>query len=148
MKLFKLRPSFSDASLLTTLAVMFIVASLFLFSASRQALDPNTGKNWWSVNFTNPTSFTDFSFTIANHTPTADFSYPLSSSPSYTTPNVALSNNKNTASPEAISADTRLAIPSGVTQTTTLNTPPTTDTASTTVRLIIRHGDEVREIYK
>jgi hypothetical protein len=120
----KIIPS-SDRSILLASLGLFLVASLLLFSASHQALDPDQNKNWWSVDFDHPTdSSTDF--TIVNHTPTTDFSYSLSSGDTST----------NLVS---------ITIPSGATQTFT---PAAPEASSTSLRLTIRHGGESREIHK
>ena len=115
----------SDHSVLMFFTAGFCLVSLVLFSASRQALDPDQNKNWWSTSFVSPSdSSPDFS--IANHTPTTDFSYSLVSGDTETTP-------------------ISVRIPSGATQTLVLATP---DNLSSPFRIVIHHSDETREIVK
>lgn len=48
------------------LIVLFITGSAWLFYASDRFIDPNVGKNWWAISFSDPTS-QSLTFTIENH---------------------------------------------------------------------------------
>ena len=48
------------------LLILFIASSAWLFHASDKLTSPNTGKNWWTLSFANPTS-PNLNFTIENH---------------------------------------------------------------------------------
>ena len=115
----------SDTTILLGIIGLFILASLTLFSLSRQALEPNQNKKWWSASFSHPTN-TSVDFTIVNHTPTTDFSYSIESENTITHP-------------------IEITIPSGATR---VITPVTPDSLQTSAHVIIRHGDETRDIFK
>lgn len=58
---------------------MFLVGSVWLFSVSSEYLNPNEGKNWWSIYFIDPKSQTDISFIIDNHGDKQNFHWTVSS---------------------------------------------------------------------
>ena len=58
------------------LIILFILASAWLSYASYKFVDPNVGKNWWVINFTQPTS-TNLDFTIENHSDQTDFHWEV-----------------------------------------------------------------------
>lgn len=58
------------------LIVLFILSSTWLFHSSNNFLDPNNGKNWWSVYFSDPKS-NDLTFTIENHSNNNNFKFEI-----------------------------------------------------------------------
>lgn len=58
------------------LLVIFIASSAWLFRASNQFTDPNIGKNWWAISFSDPTS-KNINFTIENHSEKTDFHWAV-----------------------------------------------------------------------
>ena len=66
----------SDARILLIFALGFILCAIALSFASRQALDPNDGKNWWVASFVDP-SGTDLDFVIENHSDSPHFTYRI-----------------------------------------------------------------------
>lgn len=52
--------------------VLFIAGSAWLFHASSKLTDPNAGKNWWTISFSNPNS-KNLNFTIENHSDQTNF---------------------------------------------------------------------------
>lgn len=70
-------PLSPEWSRVAAIAVFFVAAVLFLFIRIDRGLDPDLGKDWWTVSFENrdPASIT---FTVENHSSQADFSYVIS----------------------------------------------------------------------
>ncbi|HAT73408.1 MAG: hypothetical protein US30_C0001G0040 [Candidatus Moranbacteria bacterium GW2011_GWF2_36_839] len=56
------------------LIILFIASSVWLFYLSEKILDPNVGKNWWSVSFSDSKS-EDLDFTIENHSDKDNFQW-------------------------------------------------------------------------
>lgn len=65
-------------SLAFSLFVLFALSAAYLFSVNERGLDPDTGKNWWSVAFAEPAKETSLVFIISNHTTTDEFRYVIS----------------------------------------------------------------------
>lgn len=59
------------------LIIIFIAASAWLSYASYREVDPNAGKNWWVLNFTDPSS-DNLNFTIENHSNQSAFHWKVS----------------------------------------------------------------------
>lgn len=55
---------------------LFILSSAWLFSASKKAVDPDFGKNFWTLYFFDPKS-DDLDFVIENHSDQVDFHYEI-----------------------------------------------------------------------
>ncbi len=66
----------SDTKILLCFLLGFVVCSFALAYASKQALDPDNGKNWWVVSFVDPTG-ANLDFTLENHSDTAHFTYTI-----------------------------------------------------------------------
>lgn len=58
------------------LIVLFLASSSWLFRASDKFVDPNIGKNWWSIYFSDPNS-NNLNFTIENHSDQTDFHWAV-----------------------------------------------------------------------
>lgn len=66
-----------DRSILVTSALMTVGAFFILsFAIDRHALDPDHGKNWWSVEFADPKG-SSLDFTVTNHSATTRFFYTV-----------------------------------------------------------------------
>lgn len=65
-------------SLAFSLFVLFALSAAYLFSVNERGLDPDTGKNWWSLSFAEPAKETSLVFIVSNHTATNQFRYTVS----------------------------------------------------------------------
>ncbi|QQR79046.1 MAG: hypothetical protein IPJ68_02115 [Candidatus Moraniibacteriota bacterium] len=68
----------TEKRLIFGLIVLFALSAAYLFSVNERGLDPNTGKNWWSLSFAEPKNAASLDFVVSNHTTTADFRYTIS----------------------------------------------------------------------
>lgn len=57
---------------------LFALSAIYLFSVNERGLDPDTGKNWWSLSFAEPQKVESLVFIISNHTATDQFRYTVS----------------------------------------------------------------------
>lgn len=64
--------------LLTVSIFLFALSALFLFWQSDRELDPDQGKNWWTLSFALPKQEESLNFDIENHSDQSDFSYEVS----------------------------------------------------------------------
>ena len=62
--------------IITFLIVLFVLASAWLSFESYKFVDPNVGKDWWVVNFTQPTG-NSLDFAIENHLNQNNFHWKL-----------------------------------------------------------------------
>lgn len=67
----------TEKRLLASLFFLFAVSAAFLFYVNERGLDPDQGKDWWSLSFTAPREDRSFVFTIANHTQNTTFQYTI-----------------------------------------------------------------------
>jgi hypothetical protein len=51
---------------------LFVAGSAWLFHSSNRFLDPNIGKNWWSIEFVDPKS-ESLNLTLKNHSDISEF---------------------------------------------------------------------------
>ncbi|MDO9231836.1 MAG: hypothetical protein Q7U36_05180 [bacterium] len=56
------------------LLITFIASSVWLFYVSDKILDPNVGKNWWSISFSDSKS-ENLDFVIENHSDKDNFQW-------------------------------------------------------------------------
>lgn len=68
----------SEKTLVIVFCALFATSALFLFWKNDHELDPNLGKNWWTLSFAAPEDPKSLFFTIENHTTGSTFSYDLS----------------------------------------------------------------------
>ncbi|MFZ1627010.1 MAG: hypothetical protein WAT81_04370 [Candidatus Moraniibacteriota bacterium] len=68
----------TEKLLAASLFVLFALSAAYLFSVNERGLDPDQGKNWWSIAFAAPGTETDLAFTVSNHTATNRFVYTIS----------------------------------------------------------------------
>lgn len=64
-------------TLAISLFILFALSAAYLFSVNERGLDPDTGKNWWSVSFVEPQKADSLVFVISNHTATNQFRYTV-----------------------------------------------------------------------
>lgn len=67
----------SEKHLVIVFFLLFAISSMFLFWKNTTELDPNQGKNWWTLSFAEPQNSQDLSFVINNHADTARFHYQV-----------------------------------------------------------------------
>ena len=65
----------TEKHFLIIFCTLFFLSSVFLFWQNSRALDPNQGKNWWTLSFAHPEDTNSLAFTVDNHTNQSDFSY-------------------------------------------------------------------------
>jgi hypothetical protein len=63
--------------LIITLFVFLFASSAFLFQENVTALDPEKGKDWWSVSFIRPDRNRNIDIVVTNYTETTNFSYQI-----------------------------------------------------------------------
>lgn len=68
----------TEKRLVVSLFFLFALSAAYLFSVNERGLDPDQGKDWWSLAFAVPETPDDLSFIITNHTATSDFRYAVS----------------------------------------------------------------------
>ncbi len=67
----------SETHLLLAVCLLFALSSVFLFWKNQAELNPNQGKNWWTLSFTEPENLQSIDFTIENHADTSTFHYQI-----------------------------------------------------------------------
>lgn len=67
----------SEKYLLALFCLFFAMSSAFLFWQNERELDPNQGKNWWTLAFVAPTTTNSLDFVVENHGPQATFQYQI-----------------------------------------------------------------------
>lgn len=68
----------AQRKLLIIVSVLFVASALFLFWQNDRELNPDRGKIWWTLSFTQPEQEESLSFTLENHSNQTDFSYEIS----------------------------------------------------------------------
>lgn len=56
--------------------ILFIASSFWLFRASDKFINPNVGKNWWTIYFVDPNS-ENLDFVIENHSNQSNFHWQV-----------------------------------------------------------------------
>lgn len=59
------------------LIVLFLASSVWLFYVSGKIMNPDEGKSWWALYFSNPKSTNNLDFIIENHSETQEFSWKI-----------------------------------------------------------------------
>lgn len=108
------------------LIVLFIASSVWLFYVSDKILDPNIGKNWWSISFSDSKS-ENLYFIIENHSDKDNFQW------------VVLSGNDKIK-------ESNVSVKKGETYSTDINFEDNYRNKKITIQVIL--GDEKKEIYK
>lgn len=67
----------TEKRLFLAILALFVLSSLYLFSVNERGLDPNRGKNWWSVSFAEPKNESSLALVVSNHTDSVDFQYTV-----------------------------------------------------------------------
>lgn len=67
----------SQKYLIAVTLFFFIAGALFLFWKNARELDPDQGKNWWTLAFVSPENSEDLSFIVENHSSGTDFRYEI-----------------------------------------------------------------------
>ncbi len=68
-------PPLSEKKLVVFFFLLFSVSALFLFWQNKRELDPNQGKDWWTLSFEAPGDPNSLVFIVENHTKQSEFSY-------------------------------------------------------------------------
>ncbi len=110
--------------IITFLIILFITSSAWLFYASNRSINPNVGKNWWVLNFTEP-STKNLDFTIENHSDQSTFHWEV------------LQNNQ-------ISQQGDTIIKKGASQ----NVTPEENLSTGKITIDVTAGSDKKEIYK
>jgi hypothetical protein len=66
-----------EKRLILSLFFLFAISVAYLFSVNERGLDPNQGKDWWSLAFSRPEDVRSLAFTITNHTHETAFRYSV-----------------------------------------------------------------------
>lgn len=67
----------TEKRLLISLFFLFALSAVYLFSVNERGLDPNQGKDWWSLAFAEPEKSDSLVFSISNHTADPVFHYTI-----------------------------------------------------------------------
>ena len=116
----------SEKFLILVFCALFAASSSFLFWQNEQELDPNQGKNWWTLSFATPEDTTNIDFIIENHSRETSFRYQIMA-------------DKN------ILEEATIKIPSGASQTVLPAPLIQTDSRTT---ITVTTGTEKKEIYR
>ncbi|OIP58397.1 MAG: hypothetical protein AUK19_03630 [Candidatus Moranbacteria bacterium CG2_30_45_14] len=116
----------TQKSLPISFLLLFIASTLFLFWQSDRELNPDQGKNWWTLSFVLPKQTESLSFNLENHSNQTAFSYEIS------------------VGREIISKETFTAKRGE--RTTVL--PPSIKEQSERVKITVSTGTEKKEIYR
>lgn len=68
----------TEKRLFFALLALFALSAAYLFSVNERGLDPDAGKDWWSVSFAEPGKESSLVFIVSNHTDTESFRYTVS----------------------------------------------------------------------
>ncbi len=67
----------SQRFLILTFITLFVASALFLFWQNERELDPEQGKNWWTLSFALPSNQESLDFTVENHSDNTKFRYSI-----------------------------------------------------------------------
>lgn len=116
----------SQKFLISIFFLLFTCSALVLFWQSDRELDPNQGKNWWTLSFAVPEQKESLSFIVENHSDQTQFEYTISV-------------GKNVILRELFTAPQR--------EKTTV-TPPSIIPQSERVKISVSAGNDKKEIYR
>lgn len=120
----------TEKLLILSFCALFIISALFLFWKNTRELDPDLGKNWWTLSFAVPEDPKSLAFTVDNHTAESTFTYEVS----------------YTATPDKIiSTNDSLTVSPGQAKTTIPNFVPQPDFRTT---ITVTLGKETKQIYR
>lgn len=68
----------SHKTLIAIVLALFAASALFLFWQNARELDPDQGKNWWTLSFASPKQADNLAFTLENHSDQTVFRYTIS----------------------------------------------------------------------
>lgn len=69
--------SMQQKTLIVVSLVFFAFGAVFLFWQNERELDPDRGKNWWTLSFAAPQESANLSFIVENHSDQTDFRYEI-----------------------------------------------------------------------
>lgn len=72
-----MKMTFSEKHFIIIFSLLFLVSASFLFGHNVRELDPNQGKNWWTLSFANPQDRSSLDFVIENHSTETVFQYQI-----------------------------------------------------------------------
>lgn len=116
----------SQKKLILVSLLLFVASALVLFWQSDRELDPDQGKNWWTLSFALPNQEESLSFVIENHSDQTNFSYEIA------------------VGKEIISKKSFIAKRG---EKTTI-TPPSIAKQNERVKITVTTGTEKKEIYR
>lgn len=67
----------SQKHLILISLALFAAGAAFLFWQNERELDPDRGKDWWTLSFAIPSSPGSLAFTVENHSDQTDFRYEI-----------------------------------------------------------------------
>lgn len=117
---------FSEKHLVIIFSALFLMSASFLFWQNERELDPNQGKDWWTLSFADPKDPNNLDFTVENHSNTTEFTYQILSEKQ-----VLLTGNISTKPGTDITIRREVTAPS-----------------SARVSIIVSDGIEKKEIYR
>lgn len=120
------KTAMSQKTLLITFLVFFAVSSLVLFWQNDREMDPDQGKNWWTLSFTFPNESESLSFMVENHSDQSSFQYEIILG------KMVIARESFTAKPGE----------------KTIITPPSITEQSERVKVTVTTGTEKKEIYR
>ena len=116
----------SQKSLLIAFLAFFTVSSLVLFWQNDREMDPDQGKNWWTLSFTLPKESESLSFIVENHSDQSSFQYEIMVG------KMVIARESFTAKPGE----------------KTIITPPSITEQLERVKITVTTGTEKKEIYR
>lgn len=105
---------------------LFVASATFLFWKNARELDPDQGKNWWTLAFALPQETENLSFIVENHSDQTAFQYEI------------------TADKTSVAKDT-FVVMRGEKETII---PPLVADRSTRTKVTVTLGNEKKEIYR
>ncbi|MFZ2187742.1 MAG: hypothetical protein WAV46_03920 [Candidatus Moraniibacteriota bacterium] len=105
---------------------LFAISALLLFWQNDRELDPDQGKNWWTLSFVLPKQEENLGFVVENHSDQTDFRYEI------------------TVGRETILKEAFIAKRG---ERTTV-TPPSITKQSERVKITVTAGNDRKEIYR
>jgi len=116
----------SQKTLLSFFFLFFLFSSFFLFHQNQNKLDPDAGKNWWTLAFISLEKDEKIDFFVENHSDQNNFSYEIY------------------VGKEMIAKDNFIA----KSKEKTVVRVPSIKPQSERIRIIVDNGKEKKEIYK
>jgi hypothetical protein len=116
----------AQKSLLILFIIFFATSALFLFWQNDRELDPDQGKNWWTLSLTSPEQEASLGFVIENHSNQTNFQYEIF------------------VGRDMILQDTLVAKSGEKTSVT----PPSIAKQTERVKITVTAGNEKKEIYR